>query len=94
MSKPSRRESDIEYLKRRVDAMIDYTGDAETRKIGSVIQVYAFKSDLTFAMEVGGKMHYRGYILDPVNKRTPTKKKHAAATQLDIDAATMYRGKQ
>jgi len=88
-----RHETDIEYLKRRVDAMIDYTGKPEARQIGSVIQVYAFKSDLTFALEVGGKMHYRGFILDPVNKRTPTKKKHAAATQMDIEAATMYRGK-
>ncbi len=92
MTKQSRHERDVEYLKRRVDEMIEYTSKGN-RQIGPVLQVYAFKSDLTFALEIDGRMHYRGFILDPVNKRTPSKRKHAAATQMDIEAATS-RGKR
>ena len=58
-----------------------------------MIPVDCFKSDLVFAMEVDGVCHYRGRILKPIKRRTPSKTKLRVATQVDIEAASLYRGK-
>lgn len=89
MSKKNRRETELEEIKRRVDALIDTYETVGCRPGGEFIQVDCFESDLPFAAKgFHGRLHYRGRILIPIKRKQPSKKT-IALQQSDIDSCTL-----
>lgn len=76
MSKQKRHEKDSEYWKREVDEIIDTYETPGVRPGGTVIKLNCERADLPFAFDIGGELHYRGRILDPVKKPPQPKLRH------------------
>jgi hypothetical protein len=68
MSKQQKHEKDAEYWRREVDDIINTLEKPGMRQVGTVLQLNCTKAELPFAFEIGGELHYRGRILDPVAK--------------------------
>lgn len=82
-----RREAEIR--KANIDKLIDAYERDGTRSGGPEILVDAFPGELKFATKLpDGRLLYRGRILTSVKKRTPSKQRHDAISQADIESVT------
>lgn len=84
-----RREGELRQA--QIDTLIDAYERDGTRSGSPQILVDAFPGELKFATLVDGRLHYRGRILVPIKKRTPSKQTHDAASQADIESVTTAR---
>jgi hypothetical protein len=83
-SRDFKREAEVR--KEQIDKLIDAYDSGQYRSGPSVIDVMCFRGEIDFAMEgPDGKLHYRGRILNPVKKRTPSVERHNAANQADLE---------
>lgn len=66
-----KHQSDADYWRSQVDRAIDYYEKAGNRSV--VLRFACLPAEMPFAVEIDGKLHYRGRILECVGKPTQPK---------------------